>query len=493
MAGGVAPSSSNGNSSFDSSKNYTAPLIIVTLLFFMWGFITCMNDILIPKFKEVFNLSGTEALLVQSAFFGAFFIVSLIYFILSLSGNDLIAKYGYKKAIIVGLLVCAVGCLGFIPAANAESYELFLGSLFVLASGVTILQMGANPYVTLLGKPEGASSRLNMTQAFNSLGTTIAPIIGGILIFSCLPEEHPLDAVKMPYVALAITLIALAVLIFFADLPVVTNSNEENPKKGKGAFAYAHLILGVICIFMYVGGEVSIGSTIINFLELDEIAGLGSEEADKFLAVYWGGSMIGRFFAAIFLNEDTVIKDKIGSILGILVFGIFLALFLTNKEIILSHIITPCDDAAHLEWNFNSSFIFIGVVIANIIAFLIGKKKPGITLGIFALIVCGLLLFAITGSGTPAMWSVLVIGLFNSIMFPTIFSLAIKGLGIDTSQGSSLLVMAIVGGALIPILQGLVWDGTGSLQISFIIPLLCYAYIAFYGFIGSKPKGISDE
>ena len=490
MAGGVAPSSSN-NTSFDPNKNYNVPLAIITTLFFMWGFITCMNDILIPKFKKVFELSGTEALLVQSAFFGAFFFVSLIYFILSITGNDLIAKYGYKKAIIVGLLVCALGCFGFIPAANMASYNLFLTSLFVLASGVTILQMGANPYVTLLGSPGGASSRLNMTQAFNSLGTTVAPIIGGILIFSCLPEEHPLDSVVMPYVALALTLMALAFLILFSNLPAVTDSGTESLKKGKGAFAYSHLVLGVICIFAYVGGEVSIGSTIINFLGLDNIAGLGNEEADKYLAVYWGGAMIGRFFASIFLNEETVIKDKIGSILGILGFGVILALFLTNKEIMLSFIIPPCEGAKSLDWDFNSAFIFIGVVILNIIAFLIGQKKPGMTLGIFALVVCGLLLYAIVGNGLPAMWAVLVIGLFNSIMFPTIFSLAIKGLGIDTSQGSSLLVMAIVGGAFVPILQGLVWDGSGSLQLSFIVPLVCYAYIAFYGFVGSNPKNVN--
>lgn len=490
MAGGVAPSSNN-NTSFDPNKNYSVPLTIITTLFFMWGFITCMNDILIPKFKVVFDLSGTEALLVQSAFFGAFFFISLIYFLLSISGVDLIAKYGYKKAIIVGLLVCALGCFGFIPAAEMASYNLFLASLFVLASGVTILQMGANPYVTLLGSPGGASSRLNMTQAFNSLGTTVAPVVGGILIFSCLPEANPLDSVVMPYVALALTLMALALFILFSDLPAVTDNSTETLQKGKGAFAYSHLILGVVCIFAYVGGEVSIGSTIINYLELDNIAGLGHDEADKYLAVYWGGAMIGRFFASIFLNEETIIKEKIGAIIGILGFGVILALFLTNKEIMLSFIITPCEGAKSLAWDFNSALIFIGVVISNIVAFIIGKRKPGATLGIFSLIVCGLLLFVIVGNGLPAMWAILVIGLFNSIMFPTIFSLAIKGLGIDTSQGSSLLVMAIVGGAFIPILQGLIWDSTGSLQLSFIVPLACYVYIAFYGFVGSKPKQVN--
>jgi MFS transporter, FHS family, L-fucose permease len=451
-----------------------------------------MNDILIPKFREVFELSSFQAMFVQSAFFGAFFVISLIYFILSISGIDLIAKYGYKKAIIVGLVVAAIGCfLFYIAATKAESFNLCLVALFVLASGVTILQMGANPYVSLLGKPEGASSRLNMTQAFNSLGTTVAPIVGGILIFSCASQgsEHPLDTVEIPYIGLTVTLIALAVFIFFADLPTINSEESGKIEKGKGAFAYSHLVLGVICIFMYVGGEVSIGSTIINYLGLKDVANLPNTEADKFLAVYWGGAMIGRFFAAIFLNEDDIdIKEKLGSILGILGFGIILAIFLTNKEIILSSIIKPCPGAALHEWDFHSAFIFIGVVVANIVAFLIGKKKPGFTLGIFALIVCLLLGVVTLGSGYPAMWSILVIGLFNSIMFPTIFTLAIKGLGIDTAQGASLLVMAIVGGAIIPLAQGKIEDITGSLHVSFIVPFICYLYIAYYGFIGSKVK-----
>lgn len=484
MAGGVAP---QGNTSYSSDgKNYSGALTIVTALFFMWGFITCLNDILIPKFKDHFELGATKAMFVQSAFFSAYFLISLTYFIISSKGIDPIAKYGYKKAIIAGLSVCGLGCLIFYPAASLESYGLFLTALFILASGVTILQMGANPYVALLGAPSGASSRLNMTQAFNSLGTTVAPIIGGAFI---LVIGGGLETVQGPYITLAVILFLLAIIIFFVPLPKVTDSDDENDasvkKIKKGALKYSHLVLGVVCIFFYVGGEVSIGSAIINFLELDNITGLPAHKADIFLAFYWGGAMIGRFFAAILLDENTRMTTKtIILIFLILILADLLGIFLVNKDIILNGDIS--------EWDLITPEIFEAITVVNLLAFFIGKKKPSTTLGIFALIVVGLLGITMFGHGSVAMWAVLSIGLFNSIMFPTIFTLAIKGLGLDTSQGSSLLVMAIVGGAIIPPLQGMVGDLIG-LQFSFIIPLICYAYIAFYGFIGSKPSNLETS
>lgn len=484
MAGGVAPGAGSENATHDG-KNYTGPLIIVTLLFFMWGFITCLNDILIPKFREFFGLEGWEAMLVQSAFFAAFFVVALTYYLISVSGKDPIQKMGYKKAIIIGLLVAATGCAMFYPAAIAESFSFFLVALFVLASGITILQMGANPYVSLLGSSEGASSRLNLTQAFNSLGTTIAPIAGGILIFAMCHEETGLEVVEAPYIALTIALVVLAIFIGVSKLPKVTTDSAVLGK-GKGAIKYNHLVLGVICIFTYVGGEVSIGSEIITFLGLPDVAGLEHAAADKYLAVYWGGAMIGRFFGAIFLNEGVKIKEKIVPLVGILLLSVVLVLFLTNKDVFLAYIQGTCPGAAFPVWNFTASYIFGGIVVGNLIAFYIGKSKPGFTLGLFASIVVGLLLMVMIGSGQTAMWSILCIGLFNSIMFPTIFTLAIKGLGVDTAQGASLLVMAIVGGAIIPPLQG-VFEKI-NMHFSFIIPMFCYLYIAYYGFIGSKPK-----
>lgn len=490
MAGGVAPVS-EGKANIDDGKNYSGALAIVTTLFFMWGFITCMNDILIPKFKNHFDLQQSEANLVQFAFFIAYFVVSFIYYLISITKGDLIAKFGYQKAIVTGLCIAGLGCLIFYPAAQLESFILFLVALFVLASGITILQMGANPYVALLGSSDGASSRLNMTQAFNSLGTTIAPVLGGILIFSCV-ETPGLDSVKAPYIGLAIALFGLAVMISKSNLPTISNASDSKTKeKGKGALSYTHLVLGVICIFMYVGGEVSVGSMIINFLGLENIAGLPESEATVLLSFYWGGAMIGRFFGSIFLNEKAKISDNTIKLILIFIFSYAIGNFLANKDMILSPIIEPCNPLG--PWDVNTPLIFAGIVILNEIAFLIGKNKPAFTLGLFATIVVGALFITMVADGDIAIWAVLSIGLFNSIMFPTIFTLAIKGLGIDTGQGSSLLIMAIVGGALIPYIQGVLADMPSvGIQGSFIIPLVCYGYIAYYGFIGSKPKGIQE-
>jgi FHS family L-fucose permease-like MFS transporter len=485
MAGISAPVSNavkddTSSPNVQGNKNYKIPLVVITSLFFMWGFITCLNDILIPKFKSHFALQGWEAMLVQSAFFSAYFLISLVYFIASAGGFDLISKIGYKNAIILGLSICGAGCLLFIPAADNESFYQFLGALFVLASGITILQMGANPYVALLGPAEGSSSRLNMTQAFNALGTTIAPVIGGMFILA-----GGLDSVKIPYVGLASALFALALIIAIIPLPKV--SGEVSMEKGIGAWKYSHLLLGVLCIFFYVGGEVSIGSAIINFLELDNIAGLPAHKADKFLSFYWGGAMVGRFFGAVFLDENTDISKQKGIIFSVILLSYALGVFLMNKDFVMG---TPSPEDFV---DFQTPIIFTGVALLNLVAFYIGKNKPGFTLGLFASIVVGLLLIGIVGKGDIAMWSVLSIGLFNSIMFPTIFTLAIKDLGIDTSQGASLLIMAIVGGAIIPPVQGLLYgEGNSGLQFSFIIPLLCYLYIAYYGFVGSKPKRVSQ-
>ncbi|WP_247236494.1 sugar MFS transporter [Telluribacter sp. SYSU D00476] len=446
-------------------KNYTGPLMTVTLLFFMWGFITCMNDILIPKLKDVFTLQHWQAMLIQTAFFGAYFFISLIYFIFSITKGDPIMKIGYKNGIIIGLLVSAVGCLLFIPAANLTSYSFFLGALFVLASGITVLQIAANPYVAILGTPEGASSRMNLTQALNSLGTTIAPILGGYLIFE---EAQSLaapnaDSVKMPYLGLAGALLVIAAIIRISKLPHVTG--EGKVVADAGALKYRHLVLGIICIFAYVGGEVSIGSNLISYFELPQIAGLAESEAKYYLAFFWGGAMIGRFFGAVSLSQSGTRSSKLAIIAGISV-----VTFLTIYSL----------------YDLNLAMITLGLIALNLLVFFLGRSIPSRTLGLFSAAVIGLLLLTMFAEGQVAMWSVVAIGLFNSIMFPTIFTLAIDGLGRHTSQGSSLLVMAIVGGAIVPPLQGYIADITDNLQFSFLIPLICYVYILFYGFWGSK-------
>ncbi len=455
-----------------SNKNFTGPLIIVTLLFFMWGFITCMNDILIPKLQQVFTLQHWQAMLIQTAFFGAYFIISLLYFVFSITKGDPIMKIGYKNGIITGLLVAAVGCALFYPAADMQSYGFFLMALFVLASGITILQIAANPYVTILGPSSSAASRLNLTQALNSFGTTVAPLIGGYLIFEGVQavETANAESVKMPYLGLAATLVAIAVMIKIAKLPHVKGEGRIIPDAG--ALKYRHLVLGIICIFMYVGGEVAIRSTLINFFKLDSIAGLDEVEGGHYLAFFWGGAMIGRFFGAVALAEFKNNNYKymiIGAITAVVVALIFSV------------------------YGADEALIVLGLIVVNFLVLLMGRFLPGRTLGFFASSVIVLLLITMLATGAVAMWSVIAIGLFNSIMFPTIFTLAIKGLGVHTSQGSSLLVMAIVGGAIIPPLQGYVADVTGNLQLSFIVPMLCYLYIVYYGFIGSKVEQVDPS
>lgn len=454
----------------EAKNSYNGPLVIVTLLFFMWGFITCMNDILIPKLQDVFTLQNWQAMLIQTAFFGAYFLISLLYFIFSVTKGDPINRIGYKNGIITGLVVTAAGCVLFYPAADFESYAFFLIALFVLASGITILQIAANPYVAILGPPETASSRLNMTQALNSLGTTVAPLIGGYLIFDQVQtlQASSADAVKLPYIGLAVLLLLIAALIKISRLPHVTG--EKKIIADAGALKHPHLVLGIICIFMYVGGEVSIGSALINFFELPHIAGFNEAEAKHYLAFYWGGAMIGRFFGAVMLGHFKKNIYKF-SIIGL----ITLLTFITVYSV----------------YGLNLSFIVLGLIIINLLGFLLGSSVPNKTLGFFAFFVIVLLLLTSFADGQVALWSVIAIGLFNSIMFPTIFTLAIRGLGIHTTQGSSLLVMAIVGGAIIPPLQGLLADITGNLQLSFLVPMACYIFIVYYGFIGYKPKQIA--
>lgn len=469
MAGIV--SGSIGSSSNKLTKGYKSAFAILTLLFFMWGFITCLNDILIPYLKEVFELTYFQAMLIQFAFFGAYFIGSVIYFFISMLYGDPIAKMGYKNGIILGLIIAAIGCALFIPAAGYLIYGFFLGALFCLGLGLTVLQIAANPYVAILGSYKTASSRLNLAQGFNSFGYTIAPVIGGFLIFSFFGGEGVLgaDALKVPYFGLSMLFLILAVVIKFYPLPVVTESGSV--EKGAGALKYRHLVLGMIAIFMYVGGEVTIGSLLVNFFGLPEIAGLGEIEASAFLSFYWGGTMIGRFLGAISLSSIASSK-KFGlmTITAIATFFVIYGVVYLNTGISLKEI-SP----------------FLIFVSLNLLAFRLGNSNPQRTLAIFSGIVMILLTVVILTSGKVAFWSVIAIGLFNSIMWSNVFTLAISGLGKYTSQASSLLVMAILGGALVPLIQGVLADKVG-IQMSFALPIVCYAFLGYYGLKGYKPK-----
>ncbi|HWC58762.1 MAG TPA: sugar MFS transporter [Verrucomicrobiae bacterium] len=470
------------------NETYRGPFAIMTTLFFMWGFMTVFNDILIPRFKEAFQLDYLHAMLVQLAFFGAYFIGSLLYFIISATTGDPIAKIGYKNGVVIGLLISAVGSALFWPAANATSYPMFLSALFIVGLGFAMLQIAANPYVTILGPERTASSRLNLAQGFNSIGTTIGPLIGGYLIFLYFARTgaHGAESVKVPYIAFCIIFLVLAAIFFFIHLPQV---GEGKVERGAGALKYPHVVLGVIAIFMYVGGEVSVGSAIINFLGQPSVAGLPEFEASKYVSIYWGGLMIGRFMGAVELSDMKKTKKQV--LLIVIPLLAYLLLWIAKSAPLDAMRAGSNTSVLHLwmeQFGQNWSVFrnYLPFVALCWVLFQFGKGLAGRTLAIFSSTVVLLLLIAILVGGKLAMWCIVAIGLFTSIGWSNTFSLALEGTGIYKSQVSSLLVMAILGGAVLPPLLGGVADWTHNLQIAFIIPLIAYSYVAFYGLKGHK-------
>jgi MFS transporter, FHS family, L-fucose permease len=471
-----------------NGQTYRGPFAIMTSLFFLWGFMTVFNDILIPRFKEAFQLDYSHAMLVQFAFFGAYFIGSLLYFIISATAGDPIAKIGYKNGVVIGLLISASGSALFWPAANATSYPMFLSALFIVGLGFAMLQIAANPYVTILGPEKTASSRLNLAQGFNSIGTTIGPLIGGYLIFQYFAKTgaHGAESVKVPYMAFCIIFLVLAAIFFFIHLPHV---GEGRIERGAGALKYPHVVLGVIGIFMYVGGEVSVGSAIINFIGQPTVAGLSAGEASKYVAIYWGGLMIGRFMGAVELSEMK--KSRKQAALIVIPLLAFLLLWIA-KSAPLDAMKGGSNAPVFGLWrdnfvqNWSVFRIYLPFVGLCWLLFQFGKAMAGRTLAIFSSTVVALLLTAILVGGKTAMWCVVAVGLFTSIGWSNTFSLALEGTGVYKSQVSSLLVMAILGGAVLPYVLGKVADVTHNLQIAFIVPLLAYSYVAFYGFKGHK-------
>jgi FHS family L-fucose permease-like MFS transporter len=413
------------------ASTHRAALAVMTTLFFMWGFVTVLNDVLVPHLKSIFDLTYAKVMLIQFAFFSA-------YFIFSIPSAKVLDAIGYKRTIVVGLLTMAVGALLFIPAASVPSYPLFLGALMVLAAGITALQVAANPYVAVLGPPETASSRLNLAQAFNSLGTTIGPYLGGLFILSAAPVAMDVvrkmspealqayrvqvaSSVKLPYLGIAVLLILLAFAIGLFKLPPVPQAEKHGAAvPAKNLFKYRHLMLGCVAIFVYVGAEVSIGSFLINYFGQPEIGNLTAAVAARYVAYYWGGAMVGRFVGSAILQ-----KVRTGTVLGIAAF-------------------------------------------------------------VAAILVCASMLTL----GNVAMWTILLVGFFNSIMFPSIFTLGIAELGPLTGDGSGLLIMAIVGGAIIPLLQGVLADHLG-IHHAFFLPVICYLYIVYYALRGSKPTVVA--
>jgi len=398
-------------------------MVMASSLFFMWGFLTCLNDILIPHLKNIFDLNYFEVMFVQFAFFSA-------YFVFGVPAGKLVESIGYKKSMIVGLVVMAAGAFLFIPAANAPSFGLFLAALVVLAAGITCLQVSANPFVSILGPPATAASRLNLTQAFNSLGTTIAPKVGGVLILSAaaitVEQMHLLSpaalhayrlqeasSVKMPYLCIGLVLIALAVSLALFRFPETTEpAAHSHVDSSDSIWQHKRLLMAVVGIFVYVGAEVSIGSFLINYFSQPDTGNLSLKTAASLVSVYWGGAMVGRFFGSALLQRI---------------------------------------DSAKL--------LACAAMVASL------------------LVACSMLTH-----NHVAVASMLAVGLFNSVMFPSIFTLGIAGLGPLTGKGSGLLIAAIVGGAIIPVVQGHIADVIG-IHHAFFLPVICYLYIAVFGYL----------
>lgn len=406
----IVESPSAGIGGTADTKAPFALVASVIALFFIWGGLTSLNDILIPKLKGLFSLSYTEAMLTQFAFFMA-------YFIISLPAGHLVSRLGYFKGIVIGLGVMALGCLMFVPASASGAYATFLAALFILAAGITILQVAANPLIANLGSAETSHSRLTFAQAFNSLGTTIFPPIGAIVILGSAPKAREADVIGHAYIGIAAILMLAAAFFWWRRSQIPTSRETGTRLVGSfGMLKHPRLGGAVASIFLYVGAEVSIGSALVNYLSLPNVMGLSELSAGKMLAFYWGGAMVGRFVGAGALR------------------------------------------------------VF----------------SPGKVLASAAVGAAILALASAATSGNFAGWLLLAVGLMNSIMFPTIFSLGVEGLDDKTPQGSGLLCMAIVGGAIVPLAFGGLADLT-SLSVALTIPAICYLLIAAYGWSARRP------
>ncbi|GFE75161.1 MFS transporter [Novosphingobium sp. TCA1] len=410
---------------------YGPALTLLASLFFMWGFITVINNTLLPHLRSVFDLSYTQTTLIESVWF-------IAYFVASIPSAKLIERVGYQKSLVIGLLIMAAGALGMTLAASIPSYGVTLVMLFVIASGITLLQVAANPYVAVVGKPETASSRLNLVQALNSAGTMLAPLFGAYLILGrsksgtsaagtvLTDAERLADAhsVILPYALVAVVLVILAVVIAKFPLPAMGSANSrlaKEQRKHLSLWSHRNLVFGIPAIFIYLIAEIGVANLFVNFVSQPDIANLTHEQAGKYLTFLWGGMMVGRFAGSAIMQR-----------------------------------------------------------------FDAGKVLAFFSVGAFAV-----MMITVFAHGPVAMWSLILVGLFHSIMFPTIFTLGIKGLGPLTEEGSGLLVMAIAGGSLV-IVQGWLADNYG-LQNSFLLTAICELYVLFYALWGSKTTNAEPD
>ncbi len=417
--------SANAGAVSSATGNYRPALTLLASLFFMWGFITVINGTLLPHLRSVFDLSYFQAALIESVWF-------IAYFFASIPSAKLIERIGYQKALVTGLLIMAAGALGMVLAASLPSYGVTLAMLFVIASGITLLQVAANPYVAVIGPAETSSSRLNLVQAMNSAGTMLAPLFGAYLILGrskggtagadvvLTPAERLADAqsVMLPYALVAAVLVVLAVVIARFPLPsmgAATSRVAKAERQRHSLWRHRNLVLGVPAIFIYLIAEIGVGNLFVNFVSRPDIGNMTTEQAGRYLTLLWGGMMVGRFVGSALMQ----------------------------------------------------------------------KVRAEIVLAVFSIAAFAVMTVTVVASGETAMWALILVGLFHSIMFPTIFTLGIRGLGPLTEEGSGLLIMAIAGGALVAV-QGWLADHYG-LQNSFLLTAICELYILFYAVWGSKP------
>lgn len=441
-------------------------LATIISVFFFWGFVAASNGVLIPMLKKHFTLSQFQSQLVDTAFFLAYGVGSIIYFVISRSFGDPFNKYGMKKGLVLGLIISALGALLFVPAVTYNQYMFFLVGLFVIAFGFSLLQIVANPFVINLGDPAKGSFRLNLAGSINSLGTSLGPVIFGFALFGSARSEAVVDIgienLKMPFIILSIVLLALAAFLAYSKLP--SPKNEEDQEKSLGALQYPQLVLGMIAIFIYVGVEVSVGSNLGALLEDKTIKGIDHTQIAKYISLYWGSLMIGRWTGSMSVFNFSESTKKI---LNVLVPFIAFAVVLFFNFI--------------REGNVSDLYIYSIWIVFFIVANFLAQEKPAKTLILFGLSATLMMLVGLFTKGDVALYSFMSAGLFCSVMWPCIFNLAIAGLGKYTTQGSSLLIMMIVGGAIIPPLQGKLSDIIG-IQHSYWVAVICFLFLAWYGF-----------
>ncbi len=434
---------------------------VISSIFFIFGFATTFIITLSSKVKDIFTLSEASAQLLTGAFF-------LTYLVLSIPSGYVIRKIGYKTAVITGLLLMAVGAFMFYPAAKVPSFPLFLAATFVLAAGVVFLQTSANPYVVALGSSETASGRLNLTQALNSIATMIAPYIISVFIFKGVSDimtpQESAHTVQMPFLLMGVIVLLVAFAIALIKLPKIIGSEVQSRKS---VWKYPHVLLGAVAIFCYVGAEVGNAGLLVNFL--NDKLGMTKENASTYAAIYWGGAMVGRFFGSIMMSD---IKDPSRKYLY---FALVLVLAVVSGAFVT-------------DWNWTIGLIFLGTSFINLLAIQLGRGNANRTLAVFALIAAGLAITTTFAPGNIALWTLVSIGLFNSVMFPNIFSLAVRDLDAgEMSTASGIINTLIVGGAVVPVIMGRIADSPAlGYSWAFIVPAICYLYIFFFGVKGSK-------